>query len=449
MSAKWIKSKFAGLEYRDYGTDGKSWRMRQMVAGKSLQDFFGIMSEEEAAILASQLRYNRKNGVGPQSHKEMEAAERARIQAEALAAQAEAIQAQDEQKKLIQNEDFEKNSTVDKFWTETYWPYRVKPQGGRERNPRSNATFLIIYNKYIKPFTGNTPIQEITFLDVQNILENMQQLGKSAQTQKHAYSIMQSMWNYARKYFSAMYKIELQVFPGTLVKQIKLNNEKICWLEREEAALLLKTLKNWRECCKRHKIYCRGEDMEDAYGMSVLSLFSGLRLGDICNLTWGDIETQQMTYAKNPKGGKAYGVHLHFGLVKQMFDERRSKMNAKPKPTDYVFRTSDGRKRSEAPKEFKHVIEELGFNYTPRRWGNDLEKIDFHSLRHTFASWLAMRGTSLYEIMELMGHKSLAMTQRYARLDPSKTRKSVEELCWDFNEMEREQGRDVSQNYVQ
>lgn len=438
MSIDWTKSKIPGLEYRDYGADGKSWRMRQMVAGERKQDFLGLMTEEEAGVIAAKLRQNRKLGVGPQTFKGIEAEEREAIQAQAIINEKE-------RKKIIERNEFEKANTIVKFWNVIYWPKRLK----EKHNTHSNTTILGIFNNHIKPVIGNMTFQDLTFLDVDQIRINMENAGKSPQTQKHARSILRAAWNYARKYYAAKYKMELLAFPGQIATKIELDNEKKCWLEKSEAMLLLKTLKSWRECCKRHGIHCKGEDTEDAYGMAVLSLFSGLRLGDICNLTWGDVESREITYARNPKGGKAYGVHINIGLVKDMLHDRRSKLKKHPKPSDFVFKTFDGRKRSEAPKVFKHVIDELGFNYTPRRYNNALEKIDFHALRHTFASWLAIRGTSLYEIMELMGHKSLAMTLRYARLDPSKTRQSVEDLCWDFKEMERNAEGKREQNYMQ
>jgi len=48
------------------------------------------------------------------------------------------------------------------------------------------------------------------------------------------------------------------------------------------------------------------------------------------------------------------------------------------------------------------------------------EVADFHwhDLRHTFASRLAMRGVHQKAIKELMGHETLAMTDRYMHLSP-------------------------------
>ena len=54
--------------------------------------------------------------------------------------------------------------------------------------------------------------------------------------------------------------------------------------------------------------------------------------------------------------------------------------------------------------------------------------MNFHTLRHTFASWAVMRGLTLKELQELLGHASLAMTMRYAHLAPEHLRTAVSRL---------------------
>ena len=45
----------------------------------------------------------------------------------------------------------------------------------------------------------------------------------------------------------------------------------------------------------------------------------------------------------------------------------------------------------------------------------------WHDLRHTFASRLRMKGAPLEDIADLLGHKSLTMTKRYAHLGPNQS----------------------------
>jgi integrase len=52
----------------------------------------------------------------------------------------------------------------------------------------------------------------------------------------------------------------------------------------------------------------------------------------------------------------------------------------------------------------------------------------FHDLRHTFASWLVMKGVDLTTVRDLMGHKDIKMTLRYAHLAKSHIRDAVNML---------------------
>jgi integrase len=56
------------------------------------------------------------------------------------------------------------------------------------------------------------------------------------------------------------------------------------------------------------------------------------------------------------------------------------------------------------------------------------ERLGPHVLRHTFASRLVMAGIDLRTVQELMGHKDINMTLRYAHLSPDRKRAAIETL---------------------
>jgi integrase len=85
-----------------------------------------------------------------------------------------------------------------------------------------------------------------------------------------------------------------------------------------------------------------------------------------------------------------------------------------------VFKKGDGKGRVFTSSRTGDPLE------NGRHWFDDavveakLKNFRWHDLRHTFASRLRMKGTPLEDIADLLGHKSLTMTRRYAHLGPNK-----------------------------
>ncbi len=64
---------------------------------------------------------------------------------------------------------------------------------------------------------------------------------------------------------------------------------------------------------------------------------------------------------------------------------------------------------------FRKYIKEAGLNH----------KLNFHSLSHTFASWLVQSGVSIYEVSKLLGHSDIKVTEIYSHLRTEDLRNSV------------------------
>ena len=82
---------------------------------------------------------------------------------------------------------------------------------------------------------------------------------------------------------------------------------------------------------------------------------------------------------------------------------------------EYVFKSKKGTKIQSVSDTYEKVVDYLGFNKGIKDAKN---RVVFHTLRHTFASWLVQEGVSLYVVQRLMGHKSIRMTERYSHLAP-------------------------------
>ena len=157
-------------------------------------------------------------------------------------------------------------------------------------------------------------------------------------------------------------------------------------------------------------------------------------------LLWGHIDYDQgMIHVADPKGGPPRDVYLT-QKVREMLQTKKEGGKA-----DLVFKARHGGKIPEVSKTVLRAINDLKLNegITDRR-----QKASFHTLRHTFASWLAIQGTPILEIKELLGHATLAMlamTERYAHLIPDPKRASIARMEATFlqitNQQEKKDGQ--------
>ena len=183
--------------------------------------------------------------------------------------------------------------------------------------------------------------------------------------------------------------------PIKKIKLPRLNNKRKRFFSKEEAAELLEALAK------------RSTQLRD---MAFLSLMTGMRAGEIFNLKWEhiDIENRIIRVLESRSGG-ARKVHINTDVIEMLSSYRTKNLG------NYLFKNRNGLKAVQVSKVFRSVVNRLGFNdgVEDRR-----DRLTFHSLRHTFASWLAIKGTPILTIKELLGHKTLTMTERYAHLIP-------------------------------
>jgi len=175
----------------------------------------------------------------------------------------------------------------------------------------------------------------------------------------------------------------------------KVNNCRLRFLTVEEAKALLDDLQN------RHP---------QLHDMVLLSLRTGLRPTEIFRLRGQDIDANANVLYILAKGGKRIPVRVPAAMIEMLQAYGR-------KPAEPIFRQPrTGAAYTKTPSGFKTAVKKL--NLAPED-GDSLYAVTLHTMRHTFASWLAQSGkVSLMELQKLMRHETITMTLRYAHLFP-------------------------------
>ena len=126
----------------------------------------------------------------------------------------------------------------------------------------------------------------------------------------------------------------------------------------------------------------------DLHDMALLSLYAGLRAGEIFNLQWERIfwDTERI-FVADPKNGEGRFEPMH-SVVKEMLQRRYQDSS-----NGYIFKSRTGGKVMEVSDTFQRTVDKLGFN---DGISDARQKVVFHTLRHTYASWLVMNGVDLY-----------------------------------------------------
>jgi integrase len=149
----------------------------------------------------------------------------------------------------------------------------------------------------------------------------------------------------------------------------------------------------------------------------LLALNTGLRRGESLHLRWHDIDLQRRILTVRGEDAKTRQTR-HVPLNSEAANVLRVWAPPLIDGEDYVFGGAEELKPLVAIR--KTWVAVLG--------AAAVNRFRFHDLRHTFASKLVMAGVDLNTVRELLGHKSVAMTLRYAHLAPEHKAAAVEVL---------------------
>src|SRR6266702_3816614 len=144
-----------------------------------------------------------------------------------------------------------------------------------------------------------------------------------------------------------------------------------------------------------------------------VALHTGMRLGEILNLRWQDLDfSSGFILVRDSKNGQARQV----GIDSMISTLLRSWPRLSDQDIVFTSVMTGGR-----------IVDiRAGFLNACKRAG--ITGLHFHDLRHTFASQFVMAGGDLYILKEILGHKSITMTQRYAHLSPTYKIRAIDRM---------------------
>ncbi|MBU2760585.1 tyrosine-type recombinase/integrase [Acidithiobacillus sulfurivorans] len=257
---------------------------------------------------------------------------------------------------------------------------------------------------YWRAELGTLPLSDVTPAAVKQKLAQLadnpsERTGKplSASTLNHYRQALASVLTEAVKNWewleaSPMHKVGKKAEPRGRVR----------YLSDDERARLLET--------------CKQSSNPDLYLAILLALTTGGRQAETMGATWAQIDLNRATLQlEETKNGSRRALHLTAPVL-ELLKER-----AKVRRIDsgLLFPSKVNPKQAvDLRQPWEKALQAAG-----------IEGFHWHDMRHDFASMAAMNGASLPELAALLGHKTLAMVQRYAHLSPAHTATLAEKVA--------------------
>jgi integrase len=139
------------------------------------------------------------------------------------------------------------------------------------------------------------------------------------------------------------------------------------------------------------------------------AILTGMRRGEILSLKWDQIRGG-FIYLEKTKTNEARQIPVSDALEAVFKDIRRREGLRH----EYVFTYQEKPIADNIKHSFNSAVKKAG-----------IVDFHFHDLRHTFASQVLLHGGTLKDVQELLGHKSMTMTLRYAHLTQESKKKAV------------------------
>ncbi|MGB6681828.1 MAG: tyrosine-type recombinase/integrase [Candidatus Bathyarchaeia archaeon] len=245
--------------------------------------------------------------------------------------------------------------------------------------------------KGLSEYFKDMELREITPMMIQKFRASRLSKGNSRSTTNRYVALLKKMLNLA---------IEEGCLEQNPATKVKLYSEKDrlrtrTITEKEEHMLL-------EECSEHIKL------------IIIVALNTGMRLGEILNLQWDQIDlSSRIIRVEKTKSGLVRYVPLNNFLYHELL-----RLQSTRNQNATVFLNSKTGKPLTTIK--------TAFNAACRR--AKISGLRFHDLRHSFASRLIERGVDLITVKELLGHSSVKITERYTHSCGEQKERAVELL---------------------
>jgi integrase len=152
------------------------------------------------------------------------------------------------------------------------------------------------------------------------------------------------------------------------------------------------------------------------HAVTRLAVMTGLRMGELRALLWKDVDLgpRPVLTILRAKSQRTEHVPLNSDAVAVLRTLEHVPLNSDPERTD--------------PRVFPALPSHLSDLFKKHAVKAKLQDVTFHTLRHTFCSRLVQAGVPLRMVQVLARHSNIEVTERYAHVGDSHTRKAVERL---------------------
>ena len=142
------------------------------------------------------------------------------------------------------------------------------------------------------------------------------------------------------------------------------------------------------------------------YAMILTLLGTGIRLGELCNLKWKEVDLVNGTIIVFGKKRQQSSVPITDKLIKELAEYKIFCERQFNELSDYVFTNREGEQLTPNAVKciFKRLKEIMNFKDV---------RLSAHTFRHTFAHKMLMNGSDVFTLQKMLRHSSLRMTERY------------------------------------